>query len=331
MVYCSAVNCHNGSGSGRSFHAFPNVKDKKELREKWHVAMRRQGDRPGSVWQPSTWAKLCSDHFLPEDFVMPPDFCASINYKLNVKPQLKDGAVPSRFTHSGIQEKKQRRGALEKRRRLEQSQMVDDLINKSLSEDASAESEMMMDMMEEHDEDQEDVTQPEDNSPQHVGTQFQPHCLPAASQTIWYRRHIGVQTCNPYSSKTKGTQCNLPPKPEIPQLGQNEMSKMTSCTQTEPVLNTSSSVQCCLIGEPLVFDVAAQETDSSDDEMQWEDNDDEDYLPSSASEDSCSDDDEPEEDWVTMADETYDKRPEKMRKFIVFESCLRTLMSVCMP
>ena len=60
---CSAFGCLNASkkNSGITFHKFPSMK-RTTFREKWIHAMKRKGFQPGN------YARVCSDHFNPEDF-----------------------------------------------------------------------------------------------------------------------------------------------------------------------------------------------------------------------------------------------------------------------
>ena len=60
---CSAFGCVNVSkkNSGITFYKFPPIK-RAAIREKWIHAMRRIGFQPGNN------AKVCSNHFRPEDF-----------------------------------------------------------------------------------------------------------------------------------------------------------------------------------------------------------------------------------------------------------------------
>nr|XP_040565084.1 THAP domain-containing protein 1-like isoform X2 [Lepeophtheirus salmonis] len=82
VTACAAFGCRNkskGAASGRSFHCFP--KDP-EVRVKWIRALRRKDFTPG------TYTVICSDHFLPEDYIDNPDF---------VIRKLKSTAVPTRL------------------------------------------------------------------------------------------------------------------------------------------------------------------------------------------------------------------------------------------
>ena len=60
---CVAFGCVNVSkkNSGITFYKFPPIK-RAAIREKWIHAMRRIGFQPGN------YAKVCSNHFRPEDF-----------------------------------------------------------------------------------------------------------------------------------------------------------------------------------------------------------------------------------------------------------------------
>ncbi|XP_065225718.1 THAP domain-containing protein 5-like isoform X2 [Planococcus citri] len=86
VQYCCAVNCTNSSDVNREFifHSFPNAEKDNERRQKWIHAIKRKN------WQPGKNTKLCSAHFLPEDYD-PPVVCG--------KYHLKKSAIPSVFDY----------------------------------------------------------------------------------------------------------------------------------------------------------------------------------------------------------------------------------------
>ena len=78
VVSCCANNCSNRFAKDQlpHFHSFPKCK---ELREKWVIAIRRVNLKPNSH------TKICGEHFLPEDYVVP-----GSSY-------LKKNSIPSKF------------------------------------------------------------------------------------------------------------------------------------------------------------------------------------------------------------------------------------------
>ncbi|XP_060770956.1 THAP domain-containing protein 5-like isoform X4 [Neoarius graeffei] len=110
MPYCCAVNCRNGTGSGRSFYLFPT---EKKRRREWTVRVKRDG------WQPGKYATLCSDHFDDDSFLKNPHLLESLGISVGQR-RLKPDAVPTKFEHEVKQSKKKRTSnAQAKRRRLE--------------------------------------------------------------------------------------------------------------------------------------------------------------------------------------------------------------------
>ncbi|XP_077367060.1 uncharacterized protein LOC144010562 isoform X2 [Festucalex cinctus] len=127
MVYCVAVGCTNGQGSGKSFFSFPK---EKQLRDRWIRKVSRQGRKRGELWSPTKHSKLCGDHFEPACFSK--DLAENIGYTGVVRPRLKTDAVPTIFrlanTTSSLSPNKKkpaRCGAFAKRRRQE---MVDEML-----------------------------------------------------------------------------------------------------------------------------------------------------------------------------------------------------------
>uniref|UniRef100_A0A0K2U620 Putative LOC101240618 [Hydra vulgaris] n=1 Tax=Lepeophtheirus salmonis TaxID=72036 RepID=A0A0K2U620_LEPSM len=81
VLYCYAYGCSNKSTRpGLSFHRFPKDQD---MRQKWIRAVRRK-DFP-----PSPISVLCSEHFLPEDYLDGQEY--------RVLKKLQFNAVPSKF------------------------------------------------------------------------------------------------------------------------------------------------------------------------------------------------------------------------------------------
>ncbi|XP_076043430.1 uncharacterized protein LOC143026613 isoform X1 [Oratosquilla oratoria] len=67
------------------------------------------------------------------------------------------------------------------------------------------------------------------------------------------------------------------------------------------------------------------------DDLDFEDDPaDEDYSPYTEDMDEVEDDDDEEDKWDSHEDFSFNEHPVQMRKFIVFESCLRALLAVCM-
>ena len=119
-----AYNCHNSGKSSASLHKFPS--DEK-VRKIWIGKIRRKN------WTPSQHSRLCSQHFTHDCFEQ--DLVA-MQYA-GWKPKrlsLKAGAIPIIFDYeakgkttkrasSGSTGKTRRRGAYEKRRRTEVSEI----------------------------------------------------------------------------------------------------------------------------------------------------------------------------------------------------------------
>ena len=83
MPICAAFGCANQMGKvdkSISFHRFPGAK-KEEIQLQWIRNVSRKG------WRPSVRSVLCSKHF--------EESCFQRN---EVRPRLKDGAIPTIFT-----------------------------------------------------------------------------------------------------------------------------------------------------------------------------------------------------------------------------------------
>ena len=88
MVQCPAFGCSNRhddprvKAKGITFHRFPNKSNPRdqERRGKWIRSVRREN------WEPTTATRLCSEHFISEDFK-----------ESEGKTVLKNTAVPSVF------------------------------------------------------------------------------------------------------------------------------------------------------------------------------------------------------------------------------------------
>ncbi|XP_040564340.1 THAP domain-containing protein 2 [Lepeophtheirus salmonis] len=107
VKYCAAYGCSNldkGSSTGRSFHRFP--RDPK-IRDQWIRAVRRKD------FTPSLHTVLCSDHFLPEDYLEGKEY--------RIVRKLRYNAVPSIFNY--VVPKEHRRG---KKRRISSSLELED-------------------------------------------------------------------------------------------------------------------------------------------------------------------------------------------------------------
>ena len=81
------TNCVvEGCSSPGTVH-FP--KDK-QLLKAWRIAINRQGDKPGSLWKPTAFSRICHSHFKEEDYRVPefPTDCRA-------RRMLKKGVIPS--------------------------------------------------------------------------------------------------------------------------------------------------------------------------------------------------------------------------------------------
>lgn len=118
MVYCAAAECKNATGCGKSFFNFPKDETR---RKEWVRRVNRGGPKPGQLWQPSKWHRLCSDHF--ENSCFEKDLADSIGFKEVLRPKLKQDAIPTIFKTPNkiIKNRTHRRSAFDKRRRLEVS------------------------------------------------------------------------------------------------------------------------------------------------------------------------------------------------------------------
>ncbi|XP_037776360.1 THAP domain-containing protein 10-like isoform X2 [Penaeus monodon] len=116
MVYCAAAECKNATGCGKSFFNFPKDETR---RKEWVRRVNRGGPKPGQLWQPSQWHRLCSDHF--ENSCFEKDLADSIGFKEVLRPKLKQDAIPTIFKTPNkiIKNRTHRRSAFDKRRRLE--------------------------------------------------------------------------------------------------------------------------------------------------------------------------------------------------------------------
>lgn len=65
VPYCNSGYRNRKSERSVSAHLFPR---EPILKEKWILAISRQGDKPGSLWRPNHWSKVCSKHFKQSDF-----------------------------------------------------------------------------------------------------------------------------------------------------------------------------------------------------------------------------------------------------------------------
>lgn len=68
MVNCCVPYCTSDSAKkdkNVTFHVFP--KDP-ALKDKWKIAISRQGDKTGTLWLPSDFSRVCSLHFIQTDF-----------------------------------------------------------------------------------------------------------------------------------------------------------------------------------------------------------------------------------------------------------------------
>nr|XP_056705173.1 THAP domain-containing protein 6-like [Euleptes europaea] len=89
VKYCAAYNCSNSDTKlnrkqGITFHRFP--RDNRRKLE-WARAICRVDPVSGSLWTPSVWDMICSQHFNPECF-----------REINGKKFLKEGSCPSVFS-----------------------------------------------------------------------------------------------------------------------------------------------------------------------------------------------------------------------------------------
>ncbi|XP_037774328.1 THAP domain-containing protein 10-like [Penaeus monodon] len=115
MVYCAAAECKNATGCGKSFFNFPKDETR---RKEWVRRVNRGGPKPGQLWQPSKWYRLCSDHF---ENCFEKDLADSIGFKEVLRPKLKQDAIPTIFKTPNkiIKNRTHRRSAFDTRRRLE--------------------------------------------------------------------------------------------------------------------------------------------------------------------------------------------------------------------
>ena len=79
---CAVVGCHNRQTKqcGLSFYRFPKDKDHRRL---W-VAFVSRRNPDGSLWQPGTGDRVCSEHFISKrksDLPSSPDFVPSVQRK----------------------------------------------------------------------------------------------------------------------------------------------------------------------------------------------------------------------------------------------------------
>lgn len=102
--FCSSGGCTNSSDRRKdlSFHSLPILDNQQKLLSVWMTKMRRHPKH----FHPSQHSKICSEHFLSEDFINP----------LSNKRRLKSDAVPSIFawTKKENMSRPQRRRASEK-------------------------------------------------------------------------------------------------------------------------------------------------------------------------------------------------------------------------
>ncbi|KAH9365152.1 hypothetical protein HPB48_002324 [Haemaphysalis longicornis] len=86
MMYCSVPRCGSKMGQSKDvvMHEFPS---NMERRERWIAAVRAlRPQDSGDPWLPSEYAKVCSKHFTPDDYIQGPK-----------KRYLAPHAVPSQF------------------------------------------------------------------------------------------------------------------------------------------------------------------------------------------------------------------------------------------
>ncbi|XP_033220315.1 uncharacterized protein LOC117174956 [Belonocnema kinseyi] len=63
---CCVVNCFNtfkNTGPGVHFYSFPTAKHMLEKRDRW-ISLINRKNPDGSLWQPKSHSRLCSDHFV---------------------------------------------------------------------------------------------------------------------------------------------------------------------------------------------------------------------------------------------------------------------------
>lgn len=121
MTNCGAPNCRNRStdkdNGNRSYHKVPG-EDQTDLRKKWLHNIGRK-NIPKNIW-------ICSDHFEPSCFKR--DLQAEL---MSTKPrkQLVEQAVPTRFSHIKLPQKRASEARLEERNNQEKKRkMVDEAL-----------------------------------------------------------------------------------------------------------------------------------------------------------------------------------------------------------
>ena len=92
VYYCCVPECRNRSinAPDLSFHRFPNVDSRKEVRKAWIVAIRRD---EGKNFKVIAGTRVCSAHFLPGDFKQSPYASITSSGRKILLPE----AVPSIF------------------------------------------------------------------------------------------------------------------------------------------------------------------------------------------------------------------------------------------
>ena len=122
MVGCAAYNCFNNSShkSKRDEHeekkkvAFHKFPDDQKLKKKWIENMRLEN----FLVKPHT--RLCSEHFLPEDYEQTPLLMGSFGLGAT-RLRLKVDAVPTKFDRGSPRGKKQVKGRVTFKAKLKPS------------------------------------------------------------------------------------------------------------------------------------------------------------------------------------------------------------------
>lgn len=106
VMYCVVPGCSSQMGVTKDvvFHEFPS---KMERRELWTLAVRALHPPTKNPWVPSEYAKICSKHFKPDDYIQGPK-----------KRYLAPHVTPSQFPPCDVQTRG-RRGRPRKQRKAE--------------------------------------------------------------------------------------------------------------------------------------------------------------------------------------------------------------------
>lgn len=118
MKICCAVGCAKPAS-----HAFPRDPG---LLKRWCIAINRVTDKK-KLWYPSPSSRLCSAHFVPEDFAIPMIPCGDEHRK-----RLRPGVVPTVFMHKSRPSKESM--ARDERRKLRQQRLDPTRLAKRKSE-----------------------------------------------------------------------------------------------------------------------------------------------------------------------------------------------------